>query len=321
MSTTIQWTDETWNPMTGCTKVSSGCKHCYAETVAKRLWKHQYGDGRKFTDVMFHVERLRLPFLWRKPRRVFVNSMSDLFHEDLSDAMIDTVFAAMLLTPRHTYQVLTKRPKRMRSYLSDVNRMGLIQDQARVLAGTMKRYGILTENVYYEIEHGFRLCSEVDMLPYVPNVWLGVSVEDQETADLRIPLLINSPAYIRFLSVEPLLDHVSLMPYLEMKRDGVLLHPIEWVICGGESGNRARPCHVSWIDNVIQECDAVGVAVFVKQLGRRVATDGVVPGRGARIERDGSTDNAILWKMGDSKGGDMSEWCPSLQRRDFPDLP
>ena len=210
----IEWTDKTWNPVTGCTKVSAGCKNCYAE----RLFPRPY-PGRAFTDVRLHPERLRQPFHWRKPRRVFVNSMSDLFHEAGPDEFLDQVFAVMALRPRHVFQCLTKRPERMQRYLnSRAKSVEYWERQAREFGYTFK----------------FQWEGEViGTCPFpLPNVWLGVSVEDQEAADARIPLLLETPAAIRFLSCEPLLGRIDLR-LDQYKR-------LDWVIVGGESGPRAR---------------------------------------------------------------------------------
>ena len=239
----IEWTDETWNPVTGCTKVSAGCKNCYAE----RLFPRPY-PGRAFTDVQIHTERLKKPFHWRKPRRVFVNSMSDLFHEAVPDEFLDQVFAVMAITLTHTYQVLTKRPERMCAYCADDATLG------RVLA-LMAKWTAGVPEVESTVKHradglsGFQL----------PNVWLGVSVEDQEAADARIPLLLETPAAVRFLSCEPLLGRIDLR-LDQYKR-------LDWVIVGGESGPRARSMDLDWAHSLVEQCDNANVACFVKQLG------------------------------------------------------
>ena len=245
--TKIQWADKVWNVTTGCTKVSPGCSRCYAETVAKRFWK-----GRPFADVKFHEDRLFQPLHWRKPRRVFVNSMSDLFHEDLKSHQISDIFDVMMRAPQHTFQVLTKRAARMNEYMKD------------------------------------------HPLFARPNVWLGVSVENQTTADKRIPILQDTPAAVRFLSVEPLLEKVDLMPWR--------LDCIDWVIVGGESGPKARPCDLRWIGSIVDECRAADVPVFVKQLGRRPEVEG---------------EPACTW-ISDRKGGKPDEWPYELQVREFP---
>jgi protein gp37 len=226
--TRIEWSDAVWNPVTGCTKVSAGCKNCYAETLAERFWAKQYpkvpdeGFGipgavnqlrsREFTDVLFHEDRLALPLGWKKPRRVFVNSMSDLFHERLPDDAIDRIFAVMALTPRHTYQVLTKRPERMLAYVTEPARGhsgGLIWYVAEKLKPSLP-----PPRHWYHAPRSFAWPLE--------NVWLGVSVEDQAAADARIPLLLQTPAAVRFLSVEPLLAQVDLSKWLhDRRREGV----------------------------------------------------------------------------------------------------
>lgn len=175
----IEWCDATWNPTTGCTKVSQGCKHCYAERDWPRLAHLPEYRGRAFTNVAYHPVRLYPPLRWKKLRRIFVNSMSDLFHPDVPDAFIDQVFAVMALAQQHTFQVLTKRPERMLSYLTEHAAGG---------------------------RHVWPACQEIKMprgrhksapgWP-LPNVHLGVSVEDQETADERIPLLLQTPAVVR----------------------------------------------------------------------------------------------------------------------------
>ena len=187
-SSKIEWTDETWNPVSGCEKVSEGCRNCYAETIAHRFW----GD-RPFTEVRCHPERLDAPVHWKKPRRVFVNSMSDLFHEDVPDEFIDKVFAVMALTPQHTYQVLTKRPERMRLYCSGTDRPSKVAKAIDVL-----------EQARNIIECRQWVVETALTWP-LPNCWKGVSIEDQHTADKRIPILLRTPAAVRWISAEPLL--------------------------------------------------------------------------------------------------------------------
>lgn len=215
--TGIEWTDATWNPVTGCDQVSEGCDHCYAKTLAERWWAGQYppnadGSPRRFEDVRTHPERLDQPLRWRRPRLVFVNSVSDLFHSDVSDEFIDRVFDVMAETPQHTYQVLTKRPGRMASY-------------------TRRR--------------------RPDPLP---NVWLGTSVENQRWADVRIPQLLRAPAAVRFLSCEPLLGPVDLKleGTEEVLNEG--LPQMDWVIVGGESGVGHRPMAPEWAQSLRDQC-------------------------------------------------------------------
>lgn len=319
-STGIEWTDATWNPVTGCDKISPGCKHCYAEGVANRFWAKQYppvptiasgepdGRDRRFTDVMTHEDRLDQPLRWKTPKKVFVNSMSDLFHEDVPDEFIDKVFAVMALAPKHTFQILTKRADRMRAYF-ERGPMGAMMAEDVLLqkiagAGTMG--------------HGWPL----------PNIWLGVSVENQEYADKRIPLLLQTPAAKRFVSYEPALGPVdfdsthesdpcesSFLGGIAGERiyDGQAC-AVDWVIVGGESGPGARAFDIAWARSVVQQCKAAGVACFVKQLGSN-AQEYLTPQQSLSDEPTGK-----LWKLvlASSKGGDMEEWPTDLRVREFP---
>ncbi len=399
--TKIQWSEMTWNPVTGCRKVSPGCKNCYSEAIAKRFW----GD-RKFTDVRLHDDRLGHPFRWKKPRRVFVNSMSDLFHPDVPVEFIDKVWDVMSVTTHHVYQILTKRPKRMKSYL----------DQK---------------------------------LPdSLPNVWWGVSVEDQRQADHRIPILMETPAAVRFISAEPLLGPIDLQTAMGMgghiydskqgyfvrlrnplaasfvtravnargtgpesdaapiyfedgsitdigrlsevmrglgisaeefaermrefgdaitsgelvgdqprvarhdlsqfiqreinkeelsrgwptpvatKPSEVVPKKLDWVIIGGESGPSARDCDISWIQALATQCHRLKIPTFVKQLGSRsiIETEKLDLdqwGRGVKFQWWNSIANPdrYIVRFKDRKGGNPSEWMPSLRVREFPNLP
>ncbi len=208
----IEWTEMTWNPVTGCTKVSQGCKHCYAERMAKRL--HAMGSGRYLNGfrVTLHTDLLDAPRRWRQSRTVFVNSMSDLFHEEIPDNYIARVFATMRECPQHTFQVLTKR--------------------------------------------GERLAELGQRLDWPRNVWMGVSVEDARVVS-RIEALRSVPAALRFLSLEPLIGPLDALP----------LGGIDWVIVGGESGPRARPMKPEWVQSILRQCRAAGVAFFFKQWG------------------------------------------------------
>jgi protein gp37 len=314
----IEWTDSTWNPTTGCTKVSQGCKNCYAERLFPRVYGRQMMQDhyvelpnggmpprpREFTDVLCHPERLDQPLRWRKPRRIFVNSMSDLFHEDVPDEFIDDIFAVMALSPRHTFQVLTKRPERMREYLGDRRREAVY-----------RRWQIWDCSIRNHLY-------EKSFLAWpLPNVWLGTSVEDQETADERIPLLLQTPAAIRFVSYEPALAPVDFSMHfgLDPNHDDLrgLLH---WLIAGGESGPNARPAHPDWFRSVRDQCAAAGVAFFFKQWGEYgpcglhpagTATLSVVCSDGTHLEgleviaspEDGSAE--IIGKFGKKRAGHM----------------
>lgn len=227
LQTAIEWTDATWNPTTGCERVSPGCDNCYALTLAKRL--KAMGNPRYQVDgpprtsgpgfgLTLHWDVVDQPRRWRRPRRVFVNSMSDLFHNDVPDDFVRRVFETMEATPHHTFQILTKRPRRMAS-----------------------------------------LVTEIQPEP-LPNVWLGTSVEDQKRADLRVPLLIETPAVVRFLSCEPLLGPVSIADWV---------HDLHWVITGGESGHGFRPVEAEWVRTIRDQCSVASVAFFHKQWGGR----------------------------------------------------
>jgi protein gp37 len=247
MSTGIEWTDETWNPVTGCTKVSPGCDRCYAESIARR-----FAGSKAFPhgfDVTLHPDRLDQPRRWRKPRRVFVNSMSDLFHQDVPDEYVLRVWQVMADTPQHTYQVLTKRHGRLRSFL---RRLAF-----RTPTTEERHAGIRGRRAYLFDSPG----SNQRLGPVVPldNVWIGVSVEDQERAALRIPALMDAPAAVRFVSCEPLLGELDLRSWLESG--------LTWVICGGESGPQARPMHPEWARSLRDQCQATDVPFFFKQWG------------------------------------------------------
>ncbi|MBC2868659.1 DUF5131 family protein [Streptomyces mexicanus] len=275
-NTTIEWTDSTWNPVTGCTQISPGCDNCYAATFAER-WRGT--DGHHFEngfDITLRPDRLTLPLTWRTPRRVFLDSMSDLFHTDIPDAYIAQVFAVMALARQHTFQILTKRHGRMKALLSRPAFWHLVADQGRKhFTGCQQDW--------------LAVGAMLDGKP-LPNVWLGVSVEDQKRADLRIPALLETPAAVRFLSCEPLLGPVDLkravIPMGSERGHGLTasyvhvagccqrrLHGIDWVIAGGESGPRARPMHPQWARVLRDQCEWAGVPFFLKQWGAYAPED------------------------------------------------
>jgi protein gp37 len=230
MPTGIEWTNETWNPMTGCTKISSGCDHCYADTVARTKTRDVYLRQLPVVDTAtnradpfaprFWEARLMKPLSWRQPRRIFVNSMSDVFHAHFSFEMIEKVFNVMNEAHWHQFQVLTKRPERALRY-----------------AGR---------------------------LPWSPNIWIGTSIESMEVAHRADSLRRIDAASVRFISAEPLLGPINALD---------LTH-IDWVIGGGESGNGARPCNISWARGLRDACDDAGIAFFWKQWGGRTPKSG-----------------------------------------------
>lgn len=270
--TGISWTDASWNPVSGCAKVSAGCKHCYAEREWGRLQHLENYAGRASTDVGCHPDRLDQPLRWKRPRKIFVNSMSDLFHEAVPDWFIDRVFAVMALAKQHTFQVLTKRPERMLAYMTRLGKSAkLLDDAARTMGYT------------------FEFRGQYLVAWPIPNVWLCVSVEDQPTADERIPLLLRTPAAVRGISAEPLLGPVDLgfgSPLGEDQDSSVGCYPcgsgagrhehfisetcgrgINWVVVGGESGPKARPMHPDWARSLREQCEDAGVPFFFKQTG------------------------------------------------------
>ncbi len=283
----IEWTEATWNPVTGCTKVSPGCANCYAERITNR-----FGGPGAFDKVVLHPERLEMPLHWKRPRMVFVNSMSDLFHEDVPFKFIKKVWDVMgnwETSPKHTFQILTKRPKRMLEF-------------TQWMAGA----------------------DHVSIAEWPRNVWLGVSVENQRMADERIPLLLRVPAAVRFVSVEPLLGPICLQQIitkefgLSLKKDvleGRDYHldddcqwtqapKLDWVIVGGESGPGARQFYLEWARDLIAQCKKAMVPCFMKQLGSNAMFR--------------NTAGSHQYKTKDNKGGDPSEWMWDLRIREYP---
>lgn len=289
MTTKIEWSDDTWNPTTGCTKISPGCANCYLpRTAAFRIAGRQFVKGH--IPIQLHPERLALPIHWREPRRVFVDSMSDLFHDDVPDEFIDKVFGVTTLAGAHQFLVLTKRPERMRAYFTAPGR-GI--DICRAACpywpnGPLAAFADLVGP---------------DILP-LDNVWLGVTAENQRMANARVPELLQTPAAVRFVSLEPLLAPLTLRcidlgvkvtkgygrrrvawdalsgwevqghpdkpipDRLSGRSAASCQHPaLDWVIVGGESGPRRRPMDLAWARSLREQCRAAGVAFFMKQLG------------------------------------------------------
>lgn len=257
----IEWTEATWNPVTGCTKVSAGCDNCYAETFAER-WRgtpgHYFENG---FDVQLRPDKLDLPLRWKRPRRIFVNSMSDLFHDSVPDDYIARVFAVMART-QHTFQVLTKRHARMRSLLSSAVFDRLVDE----------------------------LTPSALNAPWpLPNVWLGISAENQQWADIRIPALLDTPAAIRFVSAEPLLGPIDMASKGYLSPDEFERPGISWVIAGGESGPKARPMHPDWARSLRDQCARTNTPFLFKQWGQHAPTGERVGKRAAGRILDGRT--------------------------------
>lgn len=312
--TSIEWTDATWNPITGCTEISPGCANCYAARLAAtRLKKNPAYIGLttlgnklakippRWTGKIHHGgdKREFEPLHWKTPRKIFVCDMADLFHEKIEFSVIGGLWSIMERCPQHIFQVLTKRPKRMQEFIQWVN----------------------------EARNPRHLNS--DDFPSkqwpVPNIWLGVSVENQHFADERIPLLLQIPAAVRWISAEPLLGPLNLEPYLyrccgapgddrddewlrECHHRGEERHDkLDWVICGGESGANARPMHPDWARSLRDQCSEAYVEFFFKQWGEYASVN-EVEGSG---EHHVFPDGATVRKVGKKKSGrvlDGREW-------------
>lgn len=313
--TKIEWTQWSWTCVRGCSRKSPGCENCYAERMARRFDKPgRWAEGLTVIrqgrpgwsgKIKLVPEKLHEPLAKRVPHRIFVCSTSDLFHEDVPFEFIAAVWGVMAAARQHTFQVLTKRPERMREFL------------AWLVDPKQGSRGYVWQSLYsYAREAGVserRLGGKMDSpWPWpLPNVWLGVSVEDQKRADERIPILRKCPAQVRWLSCEPLLERVELD-----------LEGIDWVIAGGESGPLARPCALEWVEHVVDQCRAQDAACFVKQLGSVVvseerAADSV--GEARKLCGDEKNDRWLWYAgLGDRKGGNMAEWPEQLRVRMYP---
>lgn len=358
----IEWTTYTWSPTVGCTRVSAGCEHCYAELMAHRLeamGRSEYagttkvlpdGSVRWTGQVNLLKDRVTLPMRWRKPKRIFVDSMSDLFHETVPDWFIFGVWRTMAMTPQHIYQILTKRPERMLDWFAKLddpgdasvtfvgsrdgtkpgfpNRMSQAEADRVLKAGRARMFYEWSDHLgepgegearpgearpTYDWEQGPRWWPTK-----LSNVWWGVSVEDQASAESRIPLLLRVPATVRFLSCEPLIGPVNLNQGLwgycpeHDNESGFCEHAqcrsvqrLGWVIIGGESGPGARPFHLDWARRMMSQCDFAGVPVFVKQLGSK-------PRVGSGIRYEGMRDGG--------HHGDMDEWPEDMRVRRYPSV-
>jgi len=264
----IEWTEQTWNPIVGCSIVSPGCTNCYAMAMAARINKmtlqsHYEGLTKEVNRKQVWTGKLalagdyafRAPLRRRRPTTYFVNSMGDLFHEDVPDEWIDRVFAVMALRPQHTFQVLTKRAQRMRQYLSPNIDWNVLLGATFTSMNTNGRIDVARAA---DLNH--RITVGAMQWP-LPNVWLGVSAERQQEADERIPLLLRTPAAVRFISAEPLLGPIDMHLWM------LTCPAIDWVIVGGESGPGARPMHPDWARSIRDQCAEADVPFFFKQWG------------------------------------------------------
>lgn len=353
-TTSIEWTDCTWNPVrarvrqggrtgTHCERISTGCTNCYASRHNGRMLPSG-GTGLDYTrtsrdrvETYLDEKMLAQPLRWQRPRKIFVGSLTDIFGEWVPDEMLDRLFAVMALTPHITFQVLTKRVARMRAYLMDLSHRDL--DERLVEAADT--FPPFLGSRRLPSEHVIAL--RRGRWPFaraLPNVWLGVSCEDQKTADERIPILLDTPAAVRFVSAEPLLGpinfrqcsgvgwckcqvgdpivhkHYGELPNACARCDCDAYVGLDWAIVGGESGPGARPCDIANIRSVVEQCNAAGVACFVKQWGsypeaKQWSDADIKSGFAARH------GNRRI-RLANRKGGDLSELPEDVRVREFP---
>ncbi|NUP08383.1 MAG: phage Gp37/Gp68 family protein [Polyangiaceae bacterium] len=357
--TSIEWTNKVWNPTRGCSRISPGCGDgtpelvgkggCYAERMGARLC----GPGRPYEGLIrlgkngprwtgkmrLAHDMLPLPLRWKKPRRIFVNSMSDLFHEGLTNEEIAVVFAVMAGAHRHTFQVLTKRAERMRKWfewVSDephsklaaaLDRAGFDEDFVAAVANWVSGFS-RWKNAPAD---GNPLDGSQPRWP-LPNVHLGVSVENQKYADKRIPQLLDTPAVVRWISAEPLLGPLEISEYLDGEyapKDfgGAAAEEVgprlSWVVVGGESGPSSRPYHVDWARELIAQCRDAAVPIFHKQLGAsphdRISNVESWPLPDSRFHGLPNSDDVVVF-IKDKKGGDPEEWPEALRIREWPEV-
>ncbi len=370
----IEWTDKAWNPVRGCSIVSAGCKNCYAMKQAHRFSgvEQPYEgltqlskNGPVWTgSARFVPEMLAAPMSWKKPQRIFVNSMSDLFHSDITNEQIAAVFGVMAACPRHTFQVLTKRPERMLEWFQWLQDRGGLGPYIRSIkvGGDRTLPDLFHAVARTAVVHGKRVRSMSD--PWIEvfnaaacigggplsNVWLGVSCENQAAANARIPLLLQCPAAVHWVSAEPLLGPVDFTQINDgswYDREGAQLYnalngtaywrsgdhglsggpKLSWIVAGGESGTGSRPCDVSWIESIVTDCEAYRTPMFVKQLGRRPYDSryryGVYAPHDKRTPTGPDGAGGVmaignLMVLKDRKGGDLGEMPPDLRVRQFP---
>ena len=316
--TSIQWTDFSWPVIAGCTRVSAGCMRCYAERLTATRLRHvpayeglaviKNGEPHWTGDVRLNEKVLQDPLRWRKPRRIFVCEMSDLFHEKVPDEWLDRIFAVMALCPQHVFQCLTKRPERMLEYMTRLSKsIKPLQAAARAMGYTF----------LWEANNPVCQVPPISTLVWpIPNIWLGVSAEDQKTADERIPILLKTPTAVKWISYEPALGPLDLLQckavYIDaegdMEEPSLMRHfpvgDISWLVCGGESGPHARPFDIQWARSIVEQCNAANVPCFIKQFGSAPF----------------SVQDHISHRLNDHKGGDMSEWPEDLRVREYPEV-
>lgn len=318
-ATTIEWTSSSWNPIRGtkgrhiCQRISPGCTNCYAAAMNMRFRGPDYVAGADEPRLDLHA--LQLPLRWRKGRKVFVCSMTDLFWERLPDEWIDHVFAVMAIARDHTFQVLTKRASRLPGYVRGARErvMALGRDKAE----EQRRRGVSGKHWPANDPNGVWPLS---------NVHLGVSVEDQAAADERIPLLLQTPAAVRWVSYEPALGPVDFRRWTLAEHGRRHIGApvgLGWVVIGGESGPGAREFSVAWARSTVDQCRGAGVPAFVKQIGRAPYEPyGTSRGWpvGVRVDHaSGCPAGPRYWiRLKDRKGGDMAEWPEDLRVREFP---
>lgn len=363
----IQWTEATWNPVIGCARVSEGCRNCYAEVQAKRIaLMHQ---NSAYSRVLRHdhdgfplprwngaalpmPDRLDQPLRWAKPRLIFVNSMSDLFHQDVPFEYIAAVFGVMAATPRHTFQVLTKRPMRALEFFQWLGERPGSDRDSRVwwCAHHAREQGteVFMRGSDDRRPHSNRNVPLETPWP-LPNVWLGVSCENQEAADERIPVLLECPAAVRWVSYEPALGPVRFRndwllgtfkycPDEALEEDadpcrgcagyslaggdgcGAVRGPrLDWIVVGGESGPGARTCRAEWLRSIVYQCLHAGVPVFVKQLGAAYEDpENGIAGPALARSMDADTRTLVSRVLSHPKGGDIEEWPERLRVREWP---
>lgn len=267
--TKIHWADKVWNPVTGCTKISPGCQNCYAEKMAKRLaGRYGYPADEPFR-VTMHSDRLKEPGKWKKSKRIFVCSMGDLFHENVPFSWVDMIMKVAWDNRKHTFIILTKRPDRMLQYFSELSTPGTSSPAAARL---------LESRNYSQEHHGWHM--RYLRRGHLQNLTIGVTAENQEQANKRIPILLQIPAAVRFVSVEPMLGPVDLeskvVQIVHEDNDGYgveMIKGLDWVICGGESGQKARSMNPEWAESLHDQCKAAGVPFFMKQLSGRTKAE------------------------------------------------